>query len=167
MVKVTGCSSGGPRFDPQYPRGSSQWSVTLVRKDPIPSFGLCGHCMHLVHRCTCSQSTHTYKNKKKIQKHPLYYLGEKTWGSKRSVSGSMWSLAICWLPVHGLYVCPNLSYCQQQHCSHSQIRKVEFDSELFCDHVFKTVICRDVARSRPLFVSSALCFKLRSKNCKT
>ena len=40
IVKSTGCSSIGPRFDSQHPHGSSQQSVTPVPRDLIPSSGL-------------------------------------------------------------------------------------------------------------------------------
>lgn len=40
MVKSTVCSSGGPRFNVQYPYGSSQLSVTLVPGESEPPSGL-------------------------------------------------------------------------------------------------------------------------------
>jgi hypothetical protein len=38
----------------------SQLSVTLVSGDPVPSFGLCGHCMQTVHRHTFSSKIHIH-----------------------------------------------------------------------------------------------------------
>ena len=37
VVKNTGCSSRGPRFNSQYPHGGSQLSVTSVPGDPTPT----------------------------------------------------------------------------------------------------------------------------------
>ena len=35
--------------------GGSQAPVTLAPEDLMPSYGLCGHFMHMVHRHTCKQ----------------------------------------------------------------------------------------------------------------
>ena len=40
----------------QHPQGSSQSSITLVPGNLPPS----GHCLHMVHRLTCKQNTHTH-----------------------------------------------------------------------------------------------------------
>lgn len=46
---------------------SSQPSATSVTRDMTPSFGLCGHCMHAVHRHTYRQNTCTHKIKSQKQ----------------------------------------------------------------------------------------------------
>jgi hypothetical protein len=43
MVKSIGCSSKGPRFNPQLPHDISQLFGTLVPKDPTPSSGFYWH----------------------------------------------------------------------------------------------------------------------------
>ena len=42
VVRCTGCSSRGPRFDSQHPHDGSQPSVTLVPGDLMPSSGIQG-----------------------------------------------------------------------------------------------------------------------------
>lgn len=56
VVKSTGCTSGGPRFDSQYPRGGSQPSVIPVPRDPTPLSGVLGH-----QPCACHTDIHPGK----------------------------------------------------------------------------------------------------------
>lgn len=51
-----GSSSRRPEFNSPYPYSSSQWSVTLVPRDPMPSSGF------LSHRHTCGIQTYIQAN---------------------------------------------------------------------------------------------------------
>jgi hypothetical protein len=44
MVKSTGCSCRGPRFDFHHSYGDLQLSVTPFLRDLMPSSGLLGYC---------------------------------------------------------------------------------------------------------------------------
>ena len=46
VVKSIDCSSRGPGFSAQHPEVSSQWAVTPVAGDLLPSSGMCGYCVH-------------------------------------------------------------------------------------------------------------------------
>lgn len=53
VIKSTGNSYRGPRFDSQNTYGISLQSITPVPGYPAPSSGLCGLCKHRVQRHTC------------------------------------------------------------------------------------------------------------------
>lgn len=61
-VKSAECSPRGPDFESQHPHGSSETSVTPVRRDPIPSFDLLRHqkCTW-VYRHISKQNTHIHE----------------------------------------------------------------------------------------------------------
>ena len=71
VVKSTGCSSRGPRFEPQHPHVGSQPSITPAPGDLVTSSGLEGHytqCGAYTHMQT-KHLTHIKNkiNKSKIQ----------------------------------------------------------------------------------------------------
>ena len=47
---------GGSRFESRAPTCWLTIAVTPVSGDPVPSSGLLGHCMHIVHKYTCRQN---------------------------------------------------------------------------------------------------------------
>jgi hypothetical protein len=64
VVKSTGCSSRGPRFNSQHPYGSSQPSVILVPRDLMNLLASLASDIHVVHRHTYRQnSMHIKLNK--------------------------------------------------------------------------------------------------------
>lgn len=50
VVKSTGQSYRGPRFDSHYPHGAHKLLVAPVPGNPTTSSGLCGQCTHVVHK---------------------------------------------------------------------------------------------------------------------
>ena len=60
VVKSSGGSFRGPRFDSQHPHGSSQPYVRSVSVTPASSFGLTGHQANAWYTCKHTQVyTHT------------------------------------------------------------------------------------------------------------
>lgn len=67
MVKSSGCFPGRPRTGSQSPHGTSQLSV-IVPGDLVASSGFFGHCIDMVHSCSCMRTpTHIKENKKIIK----------------------------------------------------------------------------------------------------
>lgn len=54
--------------------GGSQLAVTPVPRDLTPSSDLHRQCLHVVHRQTHRQNSHTHKIKGKIKHQPLVYM---------------------------------------------------------------------------------------------
>lgn len=63
-VRSTGCSSRELRFGSQHPHGSLQPFAARVTGDPMPPSGLSEYCIHVIHKHTCRETTHTHKKLK-------------------------------------------------------------------------------------------------------
>lgn len=85
-------------FDSQNPHGSSQPSVTLVPRGLTFSSGFLGQWIEVVHRQTCLQNTHMYKNKEIILQIISSFGNRAMW--------KMWSWKDGWRGWRGLVHMP-------------------------------------------------------------
>lgn len=60
VIKHTGCSYRGPRFDSQYPHSGSQPFVTSVPEDLMPDSGFHGHQELQYYADMYSKKIHTH-----------------------------------------------------------------------------------------------------------
>lgn len=66
VIKSNDSSSRRPRLDPRIPHGSCL--PLQFGRDLTLSSGLCGHCIHAVHRCIWRQSSLVYEYIHDLQK---------------------------------------------------------------------------------------------------
>ena len=68
VIRSTVCSSRVPAFDSQHPQDGFGPTVTPVPGDPMPSSGLFGNCMPMMHGWTCMQTKLRRQKVEQIEK---------------------------------------------------------------------------------------------------
>lgn len=99
-------TSRGPGFVSQQRQGRPQLSLSPFRGNQTPCYG----CMHVVHRCRCSQNTHAYKPKQNGSRKSVnrYFRGP-------FVNRWKWPISIGLLQYHWWSGCPRQN-AKVRHC---------------------------------------------------